>query len=106
METITMLIVALAPAVATLISIIIMVCNIVKEFNNLRAEVRDDKTVNEILKSYKYLTTQYKDVVDKMKELKVEIDKVLSSNELTSARIKTLDQAIKELSKLLDDQEV
>lgn len=107
-ESMTLILVALAPSIGALVSIILMVVGIIKEFKQLRADVRDDKTVNEILKNNKYLNSQYQSVLNEVDKLKAELEKVVSSNELTSARMKNLDQDISELSRKLDrvDREV
>lgn len=102
-ESMTLILVALAPSIGALISIIMMVVGIIKEFKQLRADVRDDKTVNEILKSNKHLNAQYQSVLNEVDKLKAELEKVVSSNELTSARMKNLDQDISELSRKLDN---
>ena len=99
----TLILVALAPSIGALVSIILMVVGIIKEFKQLRADVRDDKTVNEILKSNKHLNAQYQSVLNEVDKLKYELEKVVSSNELTSARMKNLDQDINELSRKLDN---
>ena len=107
-ESMTLILVALAPSIGALVSIILMVFGIIKEFKQLRADVRDDKTVNEILKSNKHLNAQYQGVLNEVDKLKAELEKVVSSNELTSARMRNLDQDINELSRKLDnfDKEV
>lgn len=101
-ESMTLILVALAPAIGTLISIIIMVFGIIKEFKNLRADVRDDKTVNEILKTNKHLSAQYRDVINQVDSLKETLEKVIASEELTSARIRNFGQDVNELSAKLD----
>lgn len=107
-ESMTLILVALAPSIGALVSIIMMVVGIIKEFKQLRADVRDDKTVNEILKNNKHLNAQYQSVLGEVDKLKAELEKVVSSNELTSARMRNLDQDINELSRKLDqfDREV
>lgn len=102
-ESMTLILVALAPSIGALVSIILMVVGIIKEFKQLRADVRDDKTVNEILKSNKHLNAQYQNMLGEVDKLKYELEKVVSSNELTSARMKNLDQDISELSRKLDN---
>ena len=102
-ESMTLILVALAPSIGALVSIILMVVGIIKEFKQLRADVRDDKTVNEILKSNKHLNAQYQSVLNEVDKLKYELEKVVSSNDLTSARMKNLDQDINELSRKLDN---
>ena len=102
-ESMTLILVALAPSIGVLVSIIMMVVGIIKEFKQLRADVRDDKTVNEILKSNKHLNAQYQSVLNEVDKLKAELEKVVSSNELSSARMKNLDQDISELSRKLDN---
>lgn len=102
-ESLTLILVALAPAIGTLVSIIIMVFGIIKEFKQLRADVKDDKTVNEILKNNKHLNAQYQSVLNEVDKLKAELEKVVSSNELTSARMRNLDEDINELSRKLDN---
>ena len=101
-ESMTLILVALAPSIGALVSIIMMVVGIIKEFKQLRADVRDDKTVNEILKSNKHLNAQYQSILGEVDKLKAELEKVVSSNELTSARMRNLDQDINELSRKLD----
>ena len=101
-ESMTLILVALAPSIGALVSIIMMVVGIIKEFKQLRADVRDDKTVNEILKSNKHLNAQYQSMLGEVDKLKAELEKVVSSNELTSARMRNLDQDINELSRKLD----
>ena len=101
-ESMTLILVALAPSIGVLVSIIMMVFGIIKEFKQLRADVRDDKTVNEILKSNKHMNSQYQSMLNEVDKLKAELEKVVSSNELTSARMKNLDQDISELSRKLD----
>ena len=101
-ESMTLILVALAPSIGALVSIIMMVVGIIKEFKQLRADVRDDKTVNEILKNNKHLNAQYQSILGEVDKLKAELEKVVSSNELTSARMKNLDQDISELSRKLD----
>ena len=101
-ESMTLILVALAPSIGALVSIIMMVVGIIKEFKQLRADVRDDKTVNEILKSNKHLNAQYQSILGEVDKLKAELEKVVSSNELTSARMRNLDQDISELSRKLD----
>lgn len=107
-ESMTLILVALAPSIGALVSIILMVVGIIKEFKQLRADVRDDKTVNEILKNNKHLNSQYQGILNEVDKLKAELEKVVSSNELTSARMRNLDQDINELSRKLDqfDREV
>ena len=107
-ESMTLILVALAPSIGALVSIIMMVVGIIKEFKQLRADVRDDKTVNEILKSNKHLNAQYQSILGEVDKLKDELEKVVSSNELASARMKNLDQDVNELSRKLDqfDREV
>ena len=101
-ESMTLILVALAPSIGALVSIIMMVVGIIKEFKQLRADVRDDKTVNEILKNNKHLNAQYQSVLNEVDKLKAELEKVVSSNELTSARMRNLDEDISELSRKLD----
>lgn len=103
MESLTLILVALAPSIGALVSIIMMVFGIIKEFKALRADVRDDKTVNEILKNNKHLNSQYQSVLNEVDKLKDELEKVVSSNELASARMKSLDQDVNELSRKLDN---
>ena len=102
-ESMTLILVALAPSIGVLVSIIMMVFGIIKEFKQLRADVRDDKTVNEILKSNKHLNAQYQSILNEVDKLKDELEKVVSSNELSSARMRTLDQDVNELSRKLDN---
>ena len=101
-ESMTLILVALAPSIGALVSIIMMVVGIIKEFKQLRADVRDDKTVNEILKSNKHLNAQYQSMLGEVDKLKAELEKVVSSNELSSARMRNLDEDINELSRKLD----
>ena len=101
-ESMTLILVALAPSIGALVSIIMMVVGIIKEFKQLRADVRDDKTVNEILKNNKHLNAQYQSILGEVDKLKAELEKVVSSNELTSARMRNLDEDINELSRKLD----
>ena len=102
-ESMTLILVALAPSIGALISIIMMVVGIIKEFKQLRADVRDDKTVNEILKSNKHLNAQYQSMLGEVDKLKAELEKVVSSNELSSARMRNLTEDINELSRKLDN---
>lgn len=102
MESLTLIFVALAPSIGALVSIVMMVFGIIRQFKALRADVRDDKTVNEILRSNKQLNAQYRNVIDQVDTLKVELEKVIASNDLTSARIKTVGEDINSLSRKLD----
>ena len=102
-ESMTLILVALAPSIGALVSIIMMVFGIVKEFKQLRADVRDDKTVNEILRSNKHMNAQYQSMLNEVDNLKAKLEQVVSSNELASARMKNLDQDISELSRKLDN---
>lgn len=102
MESLTLILVALAPSIGALVSIIMMVFGIIRQFKALRADVRDDKTVNEILRSNRQLNAQYRSVIDQVDTLKTELEKVIASNDLTSARIKTVGEDINTLSNKLD----
>ena len=74
METITMLIVALAPAIGVLSMIIGLTAKIIKRFNDLRAEVKDDKTINALLTDNKKLAKLYSDTMADVKELSTQVD--------------------------------
>lgn len=74
METITMLIVALAPAIGVLSMIIGLTAKIIKRFNDLRAEVKDDKTINALLSDNQKLAKLYSDTMADVKELSNQVD--------------------------------
>ncbi len=103
MESLTLILVALAPSIGALVSIIMMVFGIIRQFKGLRADVKDDKTVNELLRSNRQLNAQYRSVIDQVDTLKAELEKVIASNDLTSARIKTVGEDINTLSNKLDN---
>ena len=74
METITMLIVALAPAIGVLGMIMGLTAKIIKRFNDLRAEVKDDKTINALLTDNKKLAKLYSDTMADVGELSNQVD--------------------------------
>lgn len=74
METITMLIVALAPALGVLGMIMGLTAKIIKRFNDLRAEVKDDKTINALLSDNQKLAKLYSDTMADVKELSNQVD--------------------------------
>ena len=74
METITMLIVALAPAIGVLGMILGLTAKIIKRFNDLRAEVKDDKTINALLADNQKLAKLYSDTMSDVRELSDQVD--------------------------------
>lgn len=74
METITMLIVALAPAIGVLGMILGLTAKIIKRFNDLRAEVKDDKTINALLTDNQKLAKLYSDTMADVRELSDQVD--------------------------------
>ena len=74
METITMLIVALAPAIGVLGMILGLTAKIIGRFNALRAEVKDDKTINALLADNQKLAKLYSDTMSDVKELSHQVD--------------------------------
>lgn len=74
METITMLIVALAPALGVLGMILGLTAKIIGRFNALRAEVKDDKTINALLTDNKKLSKLYADTMTDVRELSNQVD--------------------------------
>ena len=62
-------IIALLPSIGTLITALTVCFSICKKFVELRKEVKDDKTINAILKENKRMNAQYKAALDKLDEL-------------------------------------
>lgn len=86
MEQLQLLWVSLAPALGTLVAIIIIAWKIVSQFQGLRGEVKDDKTINEIRADNRRLNAMHRQSLEKIDELEGKIDTLVRSNqELTSA---------------------
>jgi peptidoglycan hydrolase CwlO-like protein len=104
METITMLIVALAPAIGVLSMIIGLTAKIIKRFNDLRAEVKDDKTINALLTDNKKLAKLYSDTMTDVKELSTQVDNLRKITvELAEKYNIDTDKLVKELIELKDN---
>ena len=73
MESIQLLLIALAPSIGTLLTIILIAFKICKRFVDLRAEVKDDKTINRLLEDNKRLSKLYEDTLSDVKDLKAAI---------------------------------
>lgn len=104
METITMLIVALAPAIGVLSMIIGLTAKIIKRFNDLRAEVKDDKTINALLTDNKKLAKLYSDTMEDIKELSNQVDNLrrITMDIADKYNVDT-DKLVGELVELKDD---
>ena len=73
MASIQLLLIALAPSLGTLLTIILIAFKICKRFVDLRAEVKDDKTMNALLADNRRLSKLYEDTLADVKELKAAI---------------------------------
>lgn len=76
MASIQLLLIALAPSLGTLLTIILIAFKICKRFVDLRAEVKDEKTINELLTDNRRLTKLYEDTLADVKELKEAINQL------------------------------
>ena len=76
MESIQLLLIALAPSIGTLLTIILIAFKICKRFVDLRAEVKDEKTMNALLADNKRLSKLYEDTLADVKELKEAINQL------------------------------
>ena len=76
MASIQLLLIALAPSLGTLLTIILIAFKICKRFVDLRAEVKDDKTMNALLADNKRLSKLYEDTLADVKELKAAINQL------------------------------
>ena len=104
METITMLIVALAPAIGVLGMIMGLTAKIIKRFNDLRAEVKDDKTINALLTDNKKLAKLYSDTMADVRELSMQVDNLRKITvELAEKYNIDTDKLVKELVYLKDE---
>lgn len=104
METITMLIVALAPAIGVLGMIIGLTAKIIGRFNALRAEVKDDKTINALLTDNKKLAKLYNDTMADVRELSTQVDNLRKITvDLTEKYNIDTNKLIEELVELKDD---
>lgn len=104
METITMLIVALTPAFGTLCAIIALVGRICKRFADLRAEVKDDKTMNALLENNERLTELYAATVKDVKELSKQVDTLRkTSKDLADNYNIDTDKLLQEVVRLKDE---
>lgn len=76
MASIQLLLIALAPSLGTLLTIILIAFKICKRFVDLRAEVKDEKTMNALLADNKRLSQLYADTLADVKELKEAINQL------------------------------
>jgi predicted nuclease with TOPRIM domain len=76
MASIQLLLIALAPSLGTLLTIILIAFKICKRFVDLRAEVKDDKTMNALLADNKRLSKLYEDTLADVRELKEAINQL------------------------------
>lgn len=76
MASIQLLLIALAPSLGTLLTIILIAFKICKRFVDLRAEVKDDKTINALLADNQRLTKLYEDTLSDVRDLKDAINKL------------------------------
>lgn len=76
MASIQLLLIALAPSLGTLLTIILIAFKICKRFVDLRAEVKDDKTINALLADNKRLTKLYEDTLSDVRDLKEAINQL------------------------------
>ncbi len=81
-------IIALLPSIGTLITALTVAFSICKKFVELRKEVKDDKTINAILKENKRMNVQYKAALDKLDELTDKIEAMAVANEDLAMSIK------------------
>lgn len=100
MESLQMLILAYAPAIGTLLTILVIALKICRKFAELIASVKDDKTVNALLADNKKLAKLYEDAVSDLKNLKEQV-KIL--RESCAQVTKDHDTNIKELLSQLFD---
>ena len=85
---IQLFIIALLPSIGTLITALTVCFSICKKFVELRKEVKDDKTINAILKENKRINAQYKAALDKLDELSEKIEAMAVANEDLAMSIK------------------
>lgn len=76
MEQIQLLLIALAPSIGTLLTIILIAFKICKRFVDLRAEVKDEKTMNALLADNKRLSKLYEDTLADVKDMKEAINQL------------------------------
>lgn len=79
-ESMTLILVALAPSIGALVSIILMVVGIIKEFKQLRTDVKDDKTINAIYRDNKHVNAMHKAEMEKIAELTEQVQTLAVSN--------------------------
>ena len=89
MESLQLTLVALMPSIGALISIIVMVFGIVRQFRQLRVEVRDDSTIKAIHADNKRLNAMYKMTLDEIDKLK---DEIRTLSELNQEAISTMNR--------------
>lgn len=93
LEAIQLLIIALLPSIGTLATALALCYKICKKFVDLRNEVKDDKTINAILKENRRVNAQYKEALDKIDELSDKIESLAASNEYLAMSIKNNKEA-------------
>lgn len=76
MASIQLLLIALAPSLGTLLTIILIAFKICKRFVDLRAEVKDEKTMNALLADNRRLSKLYEDTLADVKDLKAAINQL------------------------------
>ena len=76
MASIQLLLIALAPSLGTLLTIILIAFKICKRFVDLRAEVKDEKTMNALLADNRRLTKLYEDTLADVRDLKEAINQL------------------------------
>lgn len=86
MEQLQLILIALMPALGTLLAILLVAWKIVSQFKGLRSEVKDDKTINAIHADNKRLNAMHRQTLEKISELEDKIETLaLTNQELTSA---------------------
>lgn len=93
METITMLIVALAPALGTLLAIITIASRICKRFSDLLVMIKDESVVKEIKADNRRIRSLYNETIKDFEELKTEFQTLAQVNQelLTEIRSRELE---------------
>lgn len=104
MASIQLLLIALAPSIGTLLTIILIAFKICKRFVDLRAEVKDDKTINALLTDNKKLAKLYSDTMADVKELSTQVDNLRTITvDLAEKYNIDTNKLIEELVELKDD---
>ena len=89
MEQLQLILISLMPALGTLLAILLVTWKIVSQFKGLRAEVKDDKTINALHSDNKRLNAMYRQTLEKIDELE---DKIETLSQLNQEAISTMNR--------------